>query len=79
MYMYVNFNCLLTTVASCDTGALNVTVNAISCGFDYQNEIFFKFIFSFVLSGNEAKRGVEFRHSTRNASRIWRKVGNGLF
>ena len=22
--------------------------------------------------------GVEFRHSTRNASRIWRKVGNGM-
>ena len=32
-------------------------------------------IYSF---GIEAKRGVEFRHSTRNASRIWRIVGNGV-
>ena len=30
-------------------------------------------IFSFPLSGNEAKRGVDFRYFTRNASRIWRK------
>ena len=35
------------------------------------------FIFSSSLSGNEAKRGVELRHSTRNASRIRWKVGNG--
>ena len=37
-----------------------------------------KFIFPFLRSGVEAKRGVEFCHSTRNASRIWQKVGNGL-
>ena len=33
--------------------------------------------FSFRLSGNEAKRGVEFHHSIRNASRIRRNIGNG--
>ena len=36
----------------------------------------FKFIFPFLRSGVEAKCGVEFCHSTRNASRIWQKVGN---
>ena len=30
----------------------------------------FKFMFPFLRSGVEAKRGVEFRHSARNASRI---------
>ena len=34
-----------------------------------------KFIFSFLRSGVEAKRGVEFCHSTRNASRIRQEVG----
>ena len=34
-------------------------------------------IFSFPRSGNEAKRNNEFRHSTRNASTIRRKVKNG--
>ena len=35
----------------------------------------FKFIFSFLRSGVETKRRVEFRHSTHNASRIHQKVG----
>ena len=35
-----------------------------------------KFIFPFLRSGVDAKRGVEFCHSTRNASIIWQKVGN---
>ena len=35
------------------------------------------FIFSFLSFGVEAKRGVEFGHSTSNASRIRRKVANG--
>ena len=35
----------------------------------------FKFIFSFLV---ETKSDVEFRHSTRNAFRIRRKVGNGV-
>ena len=39
----------------------------------------FTFIFSFLRSGVEAKRGVEFRHSTRNASRTRLKVGNGVY
>ena len=37
-----------------------------------------KFIFPFLRSGLEAKRGVEFCHSTRNASKIRQKVGNGV-
>ena len=39
-----------------------------------------KFIFSFLRSGVEAKRGIEFRHSKRNASfvRIPQKVGNSV-
>ena len=36
----------------------------------------FTFIFLFLYSGVEAKRGVEFRHSTRNASRTRQKVEN---
>ena len=39
----------------------------------------FTFVFSFLRSIVEAKRGVEFRHSTRNASRTRWKVGNGVF
>ena len=34
----------------------------------------YKFIFSILRSGAKAKRGVKFRHSTRSASRIRRKV-----
>ena len=37
-----------------------------------------KFIFPNLRSGVEAKRGIEFCHSTRNASRIRQKVGNGV-
>ena len=36
----------------------------------------FKFIFPFLRSGVEG--GVESRHSARNASKIWRKVENGV-
>ena len=42
-----------------------VDVNANACGLDSHPRCF------------EAKRGVEFRHSTRNISRI-RPMGNGL-
>ena len=38
----------------------------------------FTFIFSFLRSGAEAKRGVKFCHLTRNASRIRQKVRNGV-
>ena len=37
-----------------------------------------KCIFYILRTGVEGKRGVEFRHSTRNAFRIRRKVGNGV-
>ena len=37
-----------------------------------------KFIFPLIRPGVEAKRGVEYCHSTRNASRIRQKVGNGV-
>ena len=37
-----------------------------------------KFIFPFLRSGVEAKHGVKFCHSTRNASRIRQKVGHGV-
>ena len=33
-------------------------------------------IFSFARSGDEVKRGIEVRNSTRNVSTIWQKVGN---
>ena len=32
--------------------------------------------FSFPRSGKEAKCGIEFRHSTCNASRVWRRLEN---
>ena len=34
--------------------------------------------FLFLRSGVETKRDVEFRHSTRNAPKTRRKVGNGV-
>ena len=37
-----------------------------------------KFIFPFLRSGVEAKRGVELCHSTRNAPKIRQKVRNGV-
>ena len=35
-------------------------------------------LFSFLRSGVEVKRGVESRHSSRNASRICLKIENGM-
>ena len=52
-----------------------VTVNASGCGFDSNSRKYL--IFSFFGSGVEAKRGFEFCHSTRNASRIRRETMNG--
>ena len=52
-----------------------VTVNATDCGLDIH---LLTFIFSFLRCGVEAKRGVELRHSTPNASTTQRKVGNGV-
>ena len=39
---------------------------------------FLKYILPFLRSGVEVKRGVEFCHSTRNASKIRQKVGSGV-
>ena len=61
--------------ASGCAGAQSVTVKTTGCGFDPHPTLFL-FIFSFLRSGVEAKRGVEIRHLIRNASRIRRKVGN---
>ena len=36
------------------------------------------YLFTFLRSGVEAKHGIKFRHSTRNASRTRLKVGNGV-
>ena len=67
--------------------AQGATVNASGCGFDptlilhsRKLNIDLKLYFNFftLVSGIEVKRGVEFPHSTHNASRIRRKVGNGV-
>ena len=75
-YMYVG-----TSIIEASRGAVtqSVTVTLTGCGFDPHTKYLFTFIFSFLRFGIEAKRGVEFRHSTRNASRIRQKVGNGVF
>ena len=39
----------------------------------------FTFVFSFLRSGAETVREVEFRHSARNASKLRREMGNGRF
>ena len=43
-----------------------------------EKKYIFKFIFSFRRSHVEAKRSVDVRHSARNASRIRRKLENGV-
>ena len=66
---------LLLNEAGRGAAARGVTAKPTGCGFDphSRNEIF-----PFLRSGVEVKRGVEFCHSTRNASRIRQKVGNGV-
>ena len=49
--------------------AQSVTVKPTDCGFDPHSRR---------RSGVEDERNVEFCHSTRNASRIRQKVGNGV-
>ena len=56
-------------------GLKRVTVNTTGCGFDFHLG---KLNIFFLWSGVEAKRGVVFRHSASNASRIQRKVVNGV-
>ena len=53
----------------------SVTVKPTGCEFNPHSKIMkylLKFIFPFLRSGVEDKRGVEFCHSTRNASRFGR-------
>ena len=45
------------------------------CG---QMKYLLKFILNVFHSSVEAKRGIEFRHSTRNAPRIRQKIGNSV-
>ena len=60
-------------------GAQGVTVKPTGCGFDsHSRRYLLKIIFPFLRSGVKDKRGVEFCLSTRNASRIQQKVGNGV-
>ena len=48
-----------------------ITVNGLWVRFPLEEMKIFKMItILFLCSGNEAKRGLEFRHSTRNASRV---------
>ena len=61
--------------------ARGVTVKSTGCGFDPHSRrlnIYLNLYFHFFRSGVEVKRGVEFCPSTRNASRIRQKVGNGV-
>ena len=54
-----------------------MTVKSTGCGGkEALEEMKYLFIFLFLRSGVEAKRGVEFCHSTRNIFRTRRKVEN---
>lgn len=55
-----------------------VWLKPTSCGFDAHSRRWniYKYIFPFLCVGEEAKREVDFRHLTRNASRIRQKMGN---
>ena len=67
--------------ASRGAGAQSVTVKSTGCEFDAHSKrkkYLLTFIFSFLRFSVEAKCGVEFRHSTHNASRTRQKVGNGV-
>ena len=62
-------------------GEQSVTVNRLVVGSIHRLEdikYLRKFIFPFLRSGVEVKRGVRFCHTTRNASRIRQKMGNGV-
>ena len=51
------------------TGAQSGTVKSTGCDPLEEMKYLLTFIFSLLRSGVAASRGVEFRHSTRNASR----------
>ena len=72
-YLNILFSLFCCIEASRSAKAQSMTVKSTGCGFHpHSRNIFLR-------SGVEAKRGVEFRHSTRNASRIRRKVGNDVY
>ena len=67
--------------ASRGATAQGVTVKPTGCGFDPLSRrwnIYLNLYFHFLRSSVEDKGGVEFCYSTRNASRIRQKVGNGV-
>ena len=77
-FLYLNLN--FKFEASRGAGAQIVTVKSILWVRSPFEEIKYLLTckFSFLRSGVEVKRGVEFCHSTRNASRTRRKVRNGV-
>ena len=80
VYMYV---CIYLCIPAASRGAAaqSMTIKPTGCGFDPHSRrwnFYLKFIFPFLRSGVEVKRGVEFCHLTRKASRIRQKVGNGV-
>ena len=67
--------------ASRGAATRRVTAKSTGCGFDPHSRrwnIYLNLYFHFLRFGVEVKRGVEFCPSTRNASRIRQKVGNGV-
>ena len=77
-YLYLNY-----FEVSRGAGAQSVTVRFYSRWMWVRSSLeemkyLFKFIFPFLRSGVGTKRGVEFRHSTRNAFKIRRKEENGV-
>ena len=74
---------IITKQAGRGAEAQSVTVKSTDCGFDPHSRkfniyLYLYFHLYFLRSGIEAMRGVEIRHSARNASRIRRKLGNGV-
>ena len=69
-------NTIIIIEASRGAAAQSVTVKPTGCGFDPTREMKYllKFILPFLRSSVEVERGVEFCHSTRNASRIRQRV-----
>ena len=80
--LYRSFENWITKHCEASRGA----VTACDCKTDWlwvrsplvEMEYLLKFIFPFLRSGVEVKRGVGFCHLTRNASKIQQKVGNGV-
>ena len=76
-YKFLHLKKTIFDIEASGAGAQRVTARH-SVRSPLEMKYLFKFIFPFLRSGVKAKRSVEFRHSTRNVSRIRRKVGNGV-